>query len=82
MLFGDGTGQAALDEIIGAYYVPGQRPRIAAQPWNFCFEQPSEFVHRFPHPSFRALAGSTIDLRMRERRNPLMYPRSRHGEEL
>ena len=57
MLFGDGTGQAALDEIIGAYYVPGQRPRIAAQPWNFHFEQPSEVVHRFPHPSFRAPCG-------------------------
>ena len=30
MLFGDGAGQAALDEIVGACHIPGQRARIAA----------------------------------------------------
>src|SRR5437763_4887135 len=28
MLFGDGTGQAVLDEIVGERHIPGQRTRI------------------------------------------------------
>src|SRR5437016_12928402 len=31
MLFGDRAGQAALDEVVGPRYVPGQGARIAAQ---------------------------------------------------
>src|SRR5437764_10060431 len=45
MLFGDRASQAALDEIVRACHVPGQRPRIAAQPRNFRFEQPSVVGH-------------------------------------
>jgi hypothetical protein len=45
MLFGDGAGQAALDEIVGPNDVPRQRACIASQPRNFCFDHPIEIVH-------------------------------------
>ena len=46
MLFGEGAGQAALNEIVGPRPIPGQRTRIASQPRDLRFEQPSEIVHR------------------------------------
>jgi hypothetical protein len=45
MLFGDRAGEATLDEIVGPRHIPRQRPRIAAQPGNFRFEQPSVVGH-------------------------------------
>src|ERR1700693_2266231 len=49
MLLGDRPGQTALDEIVGAGHVPGQRASIAAQPRDFRLKQPSEIVHGSPH---------------------------------
>ena len=76
MLFGHGPHQAALDEIVGAGHVPGQRARIAAQPRDFRLELPSEIVHGSPHPCVSAphkQGARRLTQDMDEGCNPMMY---------
>jgi len=61
VLFGDGSGQATLDKIIGAYHVPGQRPPHSGAPWNFRFEQRAKSFIGSLIPRFAPLSGSTIE---------------------
>jgi hypothetical protein len=42
-----------LHEIVGSNDIPRQRTSIAAQPRDFGFEHPGEFVHRFPSSLLR-----------------------------
>ena len=46
VLLRDGAFEAALNEIVGAFDIMGERTRIAPQPWDLFFEQLSEIVHR------------------------------------
>src|SRR5437763_13826695 len=84
VLLGDGSGQAALDEIVGPGHIAGQGARVAAQPRNFHFEQPSEIAHRETSSllSRPVRRGLTMVQRMAARCNPMMYRESLHGKEL
>jgi hypothetical protein len=46
ILFGDGSSQADLNQIVGACYVPSQGACITTKAWHLRFEQPSEIAHR------------------------------------
>ena len=48
MLFGDGAGQAALNQIVGPRHIARQRAGIAPQPRDLNLEQPSEIAHCNP----------------------------------
>jgi hypothetical protein len=61
MFLGNRANQAALHQIVGARRIPGQRPCVAPQPWDFFFEKLSKITHR------RTFAGCSLDHRPRPR---------------